>query len=310
MKYFRQIKIRTLAKAVLIALVFTADCSLLTADCLAQAGKPHYKSPLYSPRGYEESKAAETVNGIPEVLKKVGIEQKLNAQLPLDAKFFDENGQEVELGKYFGKKPIIIALVYYECPMLCNEVLNGLVSSLKPLSFDAGKEFDVVAISFDAREKPELAKAKKESYMARYNRAGTENGFHFLTGTQESIDKVTEAVGFYYQWDEKSKQFAHAGGVQVATPEGKLARYYYGIEYAPKEIKFGLIEAADNKIGNPVDQLLLYCYHYDPASGKYGFAIMNVLRLTGILTVVGMVAMIFVLRRYKINKRVETEKTA
>jgi protein SCO1/2 len=234
---------------------------------------------------------------------QVALEQKLNSQLPLDAKFVDENNNEVELGKYFGKKPIILALVYYECPMLCNEVLNGLVGTLKPLNFDAGKEFDIVAISFNPKETPELARAKKESYLARYQRETAEQGWHFLTGSSEQIDRVTEAVGFNYEWDEASKQYAHAGGIMIATPEGKLSHYFYGIEYAPKEVRLGLIEASDNKIGNSVDQLLLYCYHYDPSSGKYGFMIMRVLRVAGLFTVMGIAAMIFFMWRYKDNQK-------
>lgn len=291
---------------VLVILAIIATYSLLTDNCLAQG--QHYSSPLYSPRYYEENRGTES-NGLPPVLQEVGIEQKLNSQLPLDAKFVDENGREVELKEYFGKKPIIIALVYYECPMLCNEVLNGLVRGLKPMNFDVGKEFDVVAISFDPREKSEIAKAKKDTYLANYGRTGTENGWHFLTGSQDSIDKVTNAVGFKYHWDEKSKQFAHAGGVQVATPDGKLARYYYGIEYAPKEIQFGLIEAAEYKIGNPADQLLLYCYHYDPSTGKYGFAVMRAMRLAGVATIFGMAAMILFLWRFN-HKRAGAKKTA
>ncbi len=287
----------------MLALLLIVNCSLLTVHCLAQGGgQQHYNSPLYSPRSYEDDiKSGGSVNnGIPQVLKQVGIDQKLNAQLPLDAKFLDENGAGVKLGQYFGKKPVIIALVYYECPMLCNEVLNGLVAGVKPLSFDAGKEFEVVAISFNPNEKPDLAKAKKESYLARYNHQDTENGWHFLTGTQDSIDSVANAVGYHYQWDEASKQYAHAGGIMMATPDGKMSRYFYGIEYAPKELRLGLIESANNKIGNPVDQLLLYCYHYDPATGKYGFMIMKAMRLGGVVTLIAMAVMlIFLWRRGK-----------
>jgi protein SCO1/2 len=199
---------------------------------------------------------------------------------------------------------VILALVYYECPMLCNEVLNGLTGSLKGINFDAGKEFDVVAISFDAREndKPGLARNKKESYSARYQRPRTENGWHFLTGTQSSIDAVTKAVGFNYLYDEKTNQFAHAGGVMIATPDGKMARYYYGIDYEPRQLKFGIMDSANSKIGNAVEQLLLYCYHYDPASGKYGFAILNVIRIGGVITVLGLIGMMLVFwRRNKNN---------
>jgi protein SCO1/2 len=188
--------------------------------------------------------------------------------------------------------------------MLCNEVLNGLTGSLKGMNLVAGKDFDVVAISFDAREndKPDLAKNKKASYMERYAHPGTENGWHFLTGTQDSIDRVTKAAGFNYYWDDKSNQFAHAGGIMITTPQGKMSRYLYGIDYAPKDVKFGVIESAENKVGNVTDQLLLYCYHYDPANGKYGFAILKVMRVMGVATLIGIGAMLFIFwRRNKIK---------
>ncbi len=263
----------------------------------------HYNSPLYSPKVYDPTVTVS--NGLPPVLQTVGITQRLGEQLPLDTEFKDENGNTVKLGAFFGKgKPVILALVYYECPMLCNEVLNGLTGSLKGINFDAGKEFDVIAISFDAREndKPDLARNKRESYLTRYQRPGTENGWHFLTGTQSSIDAVTKAVGFNYLYDEKTNQFAHAGGVSIATPEGKMARYYYGVDYEPRQLKFGIMDSAQEKIGSPVEQLLLYCYHYDPASGKYGFAILNAIRVGGVMTVLGLVGMMLVFWRR--NKKV------
>ncbi len=266
---------------------------LIPASIAAQKSQ-HYNSPLYSPKTYDPNETGVS-NGMPPQLKTVGIDQKLGSQLPLDAEFKDENGNVVKLGTFFNqKKPVILALVYYECPMLCNEVLNGLTGSLKGISFDAGKEFDVVAISFDAREndKPDLAKNKKESYLNRYKRAGAEDGWHFLTGTQSEIDKVTQAVGFNYIFDEKTDQFAHAGGIMIATPEGKLSRYLYGIDYSPKDIKFSLIDSSEHKIGNPVEQLFLYCFHYDPASGKYGLAILRVLRGAAVATIIGIVALI------------------
>jgi len=184
--------------------------------------------------------------------------------------------------------------------------LNGLTGSLRGMSFQAGKEFDVVAISFDAREndKPGLAKNKRASYVERYGKPGTENGWHFLTGTQDSVDKVTNAAGFNYYWDEKTNQFAHAGGIMIATPQGKLSRYFYGIDYAPKDVKFGVMESAENKVGNPAEQLLLYCYHYDPATGKYGLAILRVIRVFAVATVLGLGAMLFVFWR-KNKKRNE-----
>jgi protein SCO1/2 len=263
----------------------------------------HYNSPLYSPKYYDPS--ISTANGMPDALKRVGIEQKLGEQLPLDTELKDENGNTVKLGDYFDKgRPVILALVYYECPMLCNEVLNGLTGSLKGMSLVAGKDFDVVAVSFDAREndKPDLAKNKKLSYMARYGHPGTENGWHFLTGTQDSIDEVTKSVGFNYYWDDKSNQFAHAGGIMIATPQGKLSRYFYGIDYAPKDLKFGIMESAEDKVGNPAEKLLLYCYHYDPATGKYGFAILRVMRVMGVATLIGIGAMLFAFwRRNKVK---------
>lgn len=272
----------------------------LTVSFTVSAQKSeHYNSPLYAPKKYDPSQAG-TSNGLPEALKSVGIEQKLNEPLPLDAEFKNEAGETIKLGTYFNKdRPVILALVYYECPMLCNEVLNGLTGSLKGISFDAGKEFDVVAISFDAREndKPDLAKNKRASYLNRYGRAEAENGWHFLTGTQGEIDKVTQAVGFNYQFDEATNQFAHAGGVMIITPDGTISRYLYGIDYAPKDLKFALMESSEGKIGNPAEQLYLYCFHYNPATGKYGLAILSVLRLMAVATVLGLGGMLFVFWR-------------
>lgn len=284
----------------LIAFAFT--------PCFSQKTE-HYNSPLYSPRYYDP--ASSEPNGLPQALKEIGITQKLGDQLPLDTEFKDENGNAVKLGQYFNSgRPVIVAFVYYECPMLCNQVLNGLTGSLKGINLDAGKDFDVLAISFDAREndKPDLARNKKASYVERYGRPGTENGWHFLTGTEESIQKATSAAGFSYRWDEKSDQFAHAAGVMIATPEGKLSRYFYGIDYSPKDVKFGLMESSAEKVGSPAEQLLLYCYHYDPSTGKYGLAILRVVRLGGIATLLGMGAMAFVFWRRNKKKAVDSER--
>jgi protein SCO1/2 len=210
--------------------------------------------------------------------------------VPFDLLFRDESGQAVTLGGYFGRRPVILALVYYECPMLCSQVLNGLTSALDILKFNAGTEFDVVAVSFNPKEGPGLAAAKKRTYMERYRRPGTEGGWHFLTGTPESIAQLTKAVGFKYVWDERTKQYAHAAGVMVLTPEGRISKYFFGIEYSPRDLRFGLIEASQQRIGTPVDQLLLYCYHYDPATGKYGMVAMTVLRILGLLTILSLVA--------------------
>jgi len=276
---------------------------ILTAFVAVPAQKvEQYNSPLYSPKTYDPSQM--TNNGMPEALQSIGIDQKLGDRLPMDAEFKNEDGKMVKLGDYFTKgKPVIIAFVYYECPMLCNQVLNGLSGALKGINLEAGKDFDILAISFDAREndKPDLAKNKKAGYVERYDRPGGENGWHFLTGTQASIDLATKAAGFNYKWDEKSNQFAHVGGVIITTPDGRLSKYFYGIDYAPKDIKFGLMESAESRVGNPVDQLLLYCYHYDPSTGKYGLAILSVIRLAAIATLIGLGAMAFVFWRR--NKR-------
>lgn len=235
--------------------------------------------------------------GLPAPLREVGIDQRLNHQLPLDLTFTDDRGNSVALRTYFGSKPVILAPVYYECPMLCNQVLNGLVGALKSLSFDIGDEFEVVTVSFDPREGPEIAAAKKEGYLARYNRAGAGEGWHFLTGEQSAITALTDSMGFRYTFDSKTNQFAHASGIMVATPEGRLSRYFYGIEYAPRDLRLGLIEASSGRIGNPVDQILLYCFHYDPTTGKYGMVIMNFVRIAGLLTLAGLAVLILLLRR-------------
>lgn len=240
----------------------------------------------------------------PRELEEVRIDQRLDESLPLDAVFRDENGDEVKLGAYFGSKPVVLALVYYSCPMLCNQVLNGMTSGLDVLkAFSIGKEFEVVTVSFDPRETPELARQKKETYIKWYKREGAAEGWHFLTGDQPNIDRLTEAAGFHYKWDEKTTQFIHASGIMIATPDGKLARYFYGIEYAPKDLRLGLVEASAGKIGSPVDQLLLYCYHYDPASGKYGAAVMNIMKLGGAATVIAIIAMFIVFRMRGLSAR-------
>lgn len=221
----------------------------------------------------------------PVPLQKVKIDQRLNSQVPLNSVFRDETGKEVKLGDYFGKRPVLMALVYYQCPMLCTQILQGMTRSLKLVSFNPGQEFDVVVISFDARDKPALAAAKKASMLKAYGRPDTANGFHLLTGDLASIKAVTESVGFQYFYDVHTDQFAHASAIYALTKDGRLSRYFYGIEYAPKDIRLGLIEAAQNRIGTPVDQILLFCYHYDATVGKYTPVAMNILRLAGGATV-------------------------
>jgi protein SCO1/2 len=229
---------------------------------------------------------------MPKVLADVRFDQRLDAPLPLETRFRDEHGREVRLGDYFGSKPVILAFVYYECPMLCTQVLNGLTTSLSVIDETVGREFDVVAISFDARETPALASGKKKSHLDRYKRAESGPGWHFLTGEEPAIRAVTAAAGFNYVWDERTRQFAHPSGIVVATPEGKLARYFFGIEYAPRDVKFALIEASAGRIGNAIDQLLLYCYHYDPATGSYGFVAMGAVRIGGVVTMLALMGFV------------------
>lgn len=233
----------------------------------------------------------------PPMLREVGIDQKLGAPLPLDLTFRDESGTAVQLQQYFDKKPVILSFVYYECPMLCTQVLNGLLESLRTLSFDVGEQFEIVTVSFDPGETPKLAADKKTSYLKQYKRAGAEQGWHFLTGDTASIRQLTQAAGFRYTYDPATDQFAHASGIMVVTPQGKMARYFYGIEYSGRDLRLALVEAAENKIGSPVDALLLYCFHYDPLTGKYGLVIMNVLRLAGVATVMALGTFMLVMFR-------------
>ena len=219
-------------------------------------------------------------------LKGIGIDQHLDTQLPLDLQFKDEDGNTVRLGDYFQKgRPVILSFVYYQCPMLCSEVLNGLDSAMQVMKFSAGNEYEVVTVSIDPRDTPEVAKQKKATYLKEYNRPGADEGWHFLTGYPDNVKTLARAAGWKYRWDPKMNQFIHAAGIMIVTPQGKLAQYYYGIEYAPKDLRLGLIEASQNKIGTIVDQLVLYCCQYDPQTGKYGVIIANVLRIAGAATI-------------------------
>jgi protein SCO1/2 len=234
----------------------------------------------------------------PPGLLHVGIEQHLDEQIPADLNFRDETGKPVRLGDYFGKKPMILNLVYYNCPMLCGEVLSGLESAMRVLKFDVGKEYDVLTVSFDPRETPEMATKKKAEFLKRYGRAGADQGWHFLTGQQESIDTLTKAAGFQYQYNPKTGQFAHATAIVLLTPGGTITQYYYGVEYPPKDLRLGLIQASQNKIGTLADQVLLYCYHYDPNTGKYGAIISRVLQLSALATILGLGTLMIVLIRF------------
>jgi protein SCO1/2 len=246
-------------------------------------------------------------NSRPPRLENVGIEQHLDAQVPPDLVFRDETGKTVKLGDYFGKKPLILNLVYYNCTMLCGEALAGLSSAMRLVKFDVGNQFDVITVSFDPRETPEMAAAKKIDYVKRYGRANAAAGWHFLTGQPDSINALTKTVGFQYQYDAKSNQYAHATAIMVLTPQGRISRYFYGVDFPPKDLRMGLVEASQGKIGNAVDAVLLYCYHYDPETGKYGAMVSNILRLAAAATILLLGGLLFVL--WRLDRSV-TRKTA
>jgi protein SCO1 len=233
----------------------------------------------------------------PKITNGVNIEQKLNSPVPLDLVFRDETGQTVPLRTYFGDKPVILQLVYYTCPSLCPMSLHETVASLRRVALEPGRDYNVVVASFNPSETPALAAEKKATYAKEFNRPGFNAGWHFLTGDQNSISRLTSAVGFQYRWDERTKQFVHAGGMMVATPEGRLSRYFYGIQYAPADLRMALVEASQHKIGSPVDYVLLFCFHYDATQGKYTLAIFNIIKAAGCLTVLLLAGLIYMLMR-------------
>jgi protein SCO1/2 len=253
------------------------------------------------PVEYRFSRAASDPMPNRRLVDDIGLDQHLNEQVPLDLEFTDEHGQRVRLGEYFHDKPVILTCVYFRCPMLCTQVLNGVLKSTNAMSLQMGKDYTVVSISIDPRETTEMAAAKKETYVQSYRRAGAEEGWHFLTGDQQSIAALTKAVGFRYKYDEPSDQFMHASGIMVLTPEGKLSRYYYGIDYPPRDLRLGLVESSERRIGGPVDQVLLLCFHYDPQTGRYGLVISRVIRIAGIGTLAAMG--IFLSRMYFLERR-------
>lgn len=236
--------------------------------------------------------------GKPQSILNVGIDQKLNQQLPLDLQFRDELGKPVKLGDYFGKKPVVLTLVYYTCPMLCGEVEIGMASVFKVLKFDPGREFEAVSVSINPHETPQDAMAEKQKFMKFYGRPQTDSGVHMLVGDQASITALAKAVGYRYNYDAKSGQYSHATSIMVVTPEGKLAQYFYGIEYSPKDLRLALVQASQEKIGSIVDAALLYCFHYDPSTGRYSAAILNIVKLAGVSTVFGLFGFVMIsLRR-------------
>jgi protein SCO1 len=238
----------------------------------------------------------------PDIFEKVGIDQKLDSQVPLDLEFVDDAGRVVRLRDYFGDKPVVLTLVYFECPMLCTLILNGTLRAMRALDFTAGEEFQVVTVSIDPEETPALAAAKRAQYLENYQRDGAAPGWQFLTGREDQIQALADAVGFRYAYDPISGEYAHAGGIMVLTPEGRVSRYFYGVEYSARDLRLGLVEASDNRIGTPVDQILLYCFQYNPLTGKYSFAIMSALRVGGVLTLLGIaLLLIFMIRRERVR---------
>lgn len=234
---------------------------------------------------------------IPPMVQGVGIDQNLNAQIPLGLTFKDETGQIVRLGQYFRGKPVVLALVYYDCPGLCDMILNGLIHTMEQISLNIGSDYEVVTVSFDPNETWQLATAKKANYIEKYKRPGAKDAWHFLTGNEASIKNLTDVVGFHYKYDPIAKQFAHASAIMILTPDGKISRYLYGIEYKPRDFRLGLVEASANKIGSPADQILLFCYHYDPTTGKYGMAIARVTQVLGTATAVSLFGFVFIMLR-------------
>lgn len=242
--------------------------------------------------------AAQPAGEQPRALQGISIEQKLDQQIPLSLNFLDSDGRSVRLSDYFQDQPVVLALVYYDCPMLCNLILNGTLRALRAMDMTAGKEFQVVTVSFDPRETPKVADRTRKSYLEKYRRPEAERGWAFLTGSQDQIQSLTHAVGFRYRWDSETQQFAHAGALIVLTPEGKVSRYLFGVEYSPRDLRLSLVEASENRIGTAVDQILLYCFQYNPLTGKYSFAVMNILRAMGILTLVAIGGLILALIRW------------
>jgi protein SCO1/2 len=265
-------------------------CALsLAAEAEAQPGFP---------AGYSDPQRPGTVSTdtVPQ-LKDVSFRQRLNEMLPLDAAFMDETGRRVALGDYFGDKPVLLAFVYYECPMLCQQVMNGLSSALKVMPFAAGEDYEVVLVSFDPRDTPATAAEKKRTHLEYWSAERDSASWHLLTGDEATIRRVTSAAGFSYRWDERTGQFAHVSGILVATPEGRLSRYFYGVEYSPKELRLALVESGEGRVGSAIDELLLYCFHYNPESGRYGLMVMNLVRLGGVMTVLGIGGFILLMRR-------------
>jgi len=242
-------------------------------------------------------------SSVPRALREIGFDQRIGESIPLDLVFRDERGASVRLADYFGRRPVVLVFAYYSCPMLCTLVVSGLPSALDVLSLQPGSDFEIVTVSFNPADTPASAAEKKAGYLERYKKTGAAGAWHFLTGDPPSIERLTKAAGFRYAWDAETKQFAHPSGVIVLTPDGRLARYLFGIEYGPRDLRYAIVEASEGRVGNAADALLLYCYHYDPMTGRYGFVVMRALRLAGGATVLALCAFIVVMvRRERTNR--------
>jgi protein SCO1/2 len=265
----------------------------LVSAAAAQPGYPSSYRAYAGERGDNEKPAGVT----PPQFEDVTFKQRLDEKLPLDATFRDENGTTVKLGDYFGQKPVVLAFVYYQCPMLCTQVMNGLSSALSVMPFEPGRDFEIVLVSFDSRETPVMAAAKERAHLQYWSAEDEAAGWHLLTADEETVRRVTSSAGFTYRWDEATGQFAHVSGILVATPDGTLSRYFYGVEFSPKELRLALVESGEGKVGSAIDELLLYCFHYDPESGRYGLLVMNLIRLGGVLTMAFIGGFILIMRR-------------
>jgi protein SCO1/2 len=272
--------------------VFLSACSAVSALTVVNA----QMASAPASTGYKQEPGMVS-SALPAPLRGIGFDQNIDQRVPLDTTFRNETGATVHLGDYFGKKPVVLVFAYFDCPMLCTQVINGLSSALGVMSLNPGKDFEIVTVSFNPHDTPASATAKKAVYLERYKRAGAAEGWHFLTGDQPSIDRLTKAAGFRYAWDADTKQYAHPSGVIVVTPDGRLSRYLFGIEYGPRDLRLGIVEASEGKVGTPVDALLLYCYHYDPMTGRYGLVIMRAIRMAGAATVLALAAFIVVMVR-------------
>jgi protein SCO1 len=289
-------------RSVVRGVIFTAAAALALAPALHS-----------QVAGYGDKQMG-PANEKSSLLDKIGIAQRLNQPLPLSATFTDETGKQVQLASYFGAKPAILALVYYQCPMLCSEELNGLTGALQMVDEKPGRDFNIVVVSIDPSEGPDLAAAKKRTYLKRYGHPESADGWHFLTGTQPNIDALTQAVGFGYTKipgpDGKLTQFAHASAIQIVTPQGRIAQYYMGVEYSPKDLRLGLAEASDNRIGSPVDNILTYCYHYDPGTNKHSLIVARVVQLGGLVTVFSLGGFMFIMFRHDAKQHGAPESPA